>query len=101
MADEQKPAAKALTWRPLAFFGTEKVHSIYADATFVSRTADDITISFFLTTRPPLSNEELATLEAIPTECVARLILPVRVVKHMAGLLNEMVASAEQEPERD
>jgi hypothetical protein len=89
MADEQEKPPAPMQWRPIDIASTDaaNVRPIYADTTFVNRTADDVTIAFFLTKRPPLTEEQINELKAWPADCVARIILPPRAAQALGELL--------------
>jgi hypothetical protein len=92
MADDQPDVKKPPSWLPLELLGAEDVRLIYVDAVWVNHTADDISVAFFQTKRPVLTQDELVKLERLPAACVGRIVLPVRVAEHLRDVLVELIA---------
>lgn len=91
MAEDQSDS-KGARLLPIELLGAEDVRLTYVDAVFVNYTADDMSIAFFQTKRPPLTDEQLASLTSLPATCVTRVVLPVRVAEHLRDVLSALIS---------
>jgi hypothetical protein len=93
MADDQPGTKKPIPWLPLELLAAEDVRLTYADAVWANHTSDDISVAFFQTKRPVLTEEEFANLQRLPAVCVGRIVLPVRVAEHLRDVLSGIIAA--------
>ena len=95
MADEQPTEKK---WLPITLTGADSVRLTYADGLWVNYTVDDVSIAFFQSTRPVITSPEpVANLEAV---CVARIVLPSRIAKHLRDVLVTVLPAHEEMQQR-